>query len=69
MDHENGSAPQTIPTGIVGLDYILKGGLPANRLFLVQGHPGTGKTTIGLQFLIEGAKRGEKGPLHYAVGK
>ena len=61
MDHENGSAPQTIPTGIVGLDYILKGGLPANRLFLVQGHPGTGKTTIGLQFLIEGAKRGEKG--------
>ncbi len=48
-------------TGIEGLDYILKGGLSKNRLYLVQGNPGTGKTTMGLQFLLEGEKKGEKG--------
>ncbi len=48
-------------TGIEGLDYILKGGLSRNRLYLVQGNPGTGKTTMGLQFLLEGEKKGEKG--------
>ena len=47
--------------GSEGLDYILKGGLSKNRLYLVQGNPGTGKTTMGLQFLLEGEKRGEKG--------
>jgi len=52
---------ERLPTGIVGLDYILKGGLPKNRLHLVEGSPGTGKTTLGLQFLLEGARRGEKG--------
>ena len=46
-------------TGIVGLDYLLKGGLPANRLHLIEGDPGTGKTTLALQFLIEGRGRGE----------
>ena len=48
-------------TGIVGLDYILRGGLPKNRLHLIEGSPGTGKTTLGLQFLLEGARLGEKG--------
>ena len=48
-----------ISTGIEGLNFILKGGLPANRLFLIQGNPGTGKTTMGLQFLLEGAQKGE----------
>jgi circadian clock protein KaiC len=48
-------------TGIEGLDYILKGGLSKNRLYLVQGNPGTGKTTMGLQFLLEGERKGEKG--------
>src|SRR5215204_2761308 len=48
-------------TGIEGLDYILKGGLPQNRLYLVEGNPGTGKTTMGLQFLLEGERKGEKG--------
>jgi circadian clock protein KaiC len=48
-------------TGIEGLDYILKGGLSRNRLYLVQGNPGTGKTTMGLQFLLEGEQKGEKG--------
>ena len=49
-----------VSTGIIGLDYILKGGLPKNRLHLVEGSPGTGKTTLGLQFLLEGVRSGEK---------
>jgi circadian clock protein KaiC len=49
-----------IQTGVPGLDSILGGGLIGQSLYLVKGAPGTGKTTIGLQFLIEGAKRGEK---------
>lgn len=47
-------------TGISGLDHILSGGLPENRLYLMQGEPGTGKTTIAFQFLLEGIKNGEK---------
>ena len=50
-----------ISTGIEGLDDILAGGLPARRFYLVQGDPGVGKTTIGLQFLLEGERRGERG--------
>jgi circadian clock protein KaiC len=42
------------------LDHILGGGLPAARFHLVQGDPGAGKTTLGLQFLLEGIRRGEK---------
>ena len=48
-------------TGIEGLDHILVGGLPRNRVYLVQGDPGVGKTTLGLQFLLEGHRAGEKG--------
>lgn len=48
-----------IPTGIKGLDEILKGGLPENRLYLLEGDPGTGKTTMSLQFLLEGVRSGE----------
>ncbi|MGE5647480.1 MAG: ATPase domain-containing protein [Acidobacteriota bacterium] len=48
-------------TGIPGLDEILPGGLPANRLYLVEGMPGTGKTTLALQFLLEGRRVGERG--------
>jgi circadian clock protein KaiC len=43
------------------LDDVLSGGLTKNRIYLVQGDPGVGKTTLGLQFLLEGAKRGEAG--------
>jgi circadian clock protein KaiC len=49
------------PTGIKGLDHILLGGFPRKRVYLVQGDPGVGKTTLGLQFLIEGHRNGEKG--------
>jgi circadian clock protein KaiC len=48
-------------TGIPGLDDVLRGGLPRNRLYLVEGDPGSGKTTLGLQFLLEGARQGEPG--------
>jgi circadian clock protein KaiC len=47
-------------TGIPGLDYILGGGFPKERSYLIQGEPGAGKTTLGLQFLLEGVKQGEK---------
>jgi len=50
-----------VTTGIAGLDEILAGGLPAAALYLVEGDPGAGKTTLGLQFLLEGARRGETG--------
>jgi circadian clock protein KaiC len=48
-------------TGVSGLDEILGGGLPINRLYLLDGSPGTGKTTLALQFLLAGAGRGERG--------
>ncbi len=47
-------------TGVPGLDDVLRGGLPRNQLFLLQGEPGTGKTSLSLQFLMEGARSGEK---------
>lgn len=50
-----------LSTGIPGLDDILHGGLARGFLYLIEGNPGAGKTTLALQFLIEGAKRGEKG--------
>ncbi len=48
-------------TGIPGLDHVLEGGLAQNRLHLLEGTPGTGKTTIALQFLMAGAAAGETG--------
>ncbi len=50
-----------IETGIPGLDEMLEGGFPFPSTILLAGHPGTGKTTFALQFLFEGAKRGEQG--------
>lgn len=48
-------------TGVAGLDDILGGGLPTNHLYLLDGEPGTGKTTLALQFLLEGVAKGERG--------
>lgn len=48
-----------ISTGNRGLDTIIKGGLPKDRLYLVEGSPGAGKTTFALEFLLEGVRRGE----------
>ena len=47
-------------TGVPGLDDVLSGGLPVGCLHLVEGSPGVGKTTLAIQFLLEGRKRGEK---------
>ncbi len=47
-------------TGITGLDEILRGGFPRNRLYLVHGNPGSGKTTLALQFLLDGIRHKER---------
>ena len=60
MASSNKSAAQA-STGITGLDTILNGGLTPHRMYLVEGTPGTGKTTLGLAFLLAGAKSGEAG--------
>ncbi len=52
-------AGDRVATGIPGLDDILNGGLTRDRVYLVEGTPGTGKTTLSLQFLLDGAARGE----------
>jgi circadian clock protein KaiC len=51
---------QRARTGVPGLDEVLHGGLVAERLYLIDGHPGAGKTTLALQFLMEGVRAGEK---------
>ena len=56
----NSSLEPRISTGVPGIDDILGGGLPAGHLYLIEGDPGTGKTTLALQFLLEGAARGER---------
>ena len=48
-------------TGIPGLDQLLRGGLPRDRMHLIEGEPGAGKTTLALQFLLEGRRLGEDG--------
>ena len=48
-----------LPTGVPGLDEVLYGGLEAGRVYLVEGDPGAGKTTLALRFLLEGVRRGE----------
>lgn len=47
------------PTGVPGLDDVLRGGLPAGQIYLLEGTSGAGKTTLGLQFLLEGVRLGE----------
>jgi len=50
-----------VTTGILGLDEMVGGGFPENRIILVRGGPGAGKTVFSIQFLVEGAKKGEQG--------
>src|ERR1700722_19655799 len=58
-DSEATRGPERIQTGIWGLDDVLGGGLPQGHLYLVEGDPGTGKTTLALQFLLDGIQQGE----------
>lgn len=60
MRTENSLDPELASTGIAGLDEILGGGLPRRHLYLIEGVSGTGKTTLALQFVLEGARRGER---------
>src|SRR3546814_5736650 len=53
--------PAKAKVGVPGLDDVLCGGLTVGQVFLLEGSPGTGKTTIALRFLLEGAAAGEKG--------
>jgi circadian clock protein KaiC len=55
------AVPEKALSGIAGLDEILRGGFPRNYVYLVQGDPGAGKTTLAMQFLLEGARNGEPG--------
>ena len=55
------STSERVSTGVAGLDNILDGGFPPYHLYLVEGTPGTGKTTLALQFLLTGAERGQRG--------
>src|SRR6185312_2597992 len=51
----------TLPTGVAGFDEILGGGYSVRHIHLIEGEPGAGKTTLALQFLLDGAARGERG--------
>jgi circadian clock protein KaiC len=55
-----GAGDETIRSGIEGLDDIIRGGFPKNCLYLVTGLPGTGKTSLAMQYLIEGLAHGER---------
>ena len=49
-----------VKTGVQGLDELLHGGLTGSRMYLLEGDPGVGKTTLSMQFLLEGARLGER---------
>jgi circadian clock protein KaiC len=59
MNPKTHAPGELLSTGIPGLDVVLGGGLSPNRIYLIEGEPGTGKTTTGLQFLREGVARDE----------
>ena len=59
-DKASPSQASVISTGVAGLDELLRGGLTPNRMYLVEGLPGAGKTTLAMQFLLEGRELGER---------
>lgn len=61
VEKNMGNIQNRLHTGVEGLDDVLDGGIPAGHLYLVEGDPGTGKTTLAMQFLLQGSKSGEKG--------
>src|SRR5438045_9000028 len=61
MADKNSESASRISTGVQGLDEVVFGGLPRNRIYLVDGDPGTGKTTLAMQFVMEGVRRGGRG--------
>jgi circadian clock protein KaiC len=58
--HSSGPGLEKVSSGVTGFNDVLGGGYPAFRVHLIEGAPGVGKTTLALQFLIEGARRGER---------
>ncbi|HEV8409340.1 MAG TPA: ATPase domain-containing protein, partial [Gemmatimonadaceae bacterium] len=62
MTPSNAPKPDGPPlaVGVAGIDDILRGGFPANCLYLISGAPGSGKTTLAMQFLLEGVRVGER---------
>lgn len=60
-EHLPSDEPTVVPSGVAGLDVVLAGGYAGNRVHLIEGAPGAGKTTMALQFLLDGVKLGERG--------
>lgn len=60
MIQPSATPTKQVSTGVSGLDDVLRGGLPASHLYLLEGASGAGKTTLGLQFLLEGVRQGER---------
>src|SRR4051812_10971746 len=61
MDERRGADQAYISTGVAGLDHILRGGFLREGFYLVQGDPGSGKTTLALQYLMACVRGGERG--------
>ncbi|MGZ4964880.1 MAG: ATPase domain-containing protein [Limisphaerales bacterium] len=60
MANNSALCPEVYPSGVPGLDAVLCGGFPRNRLYLIEGDSGVGKTTLALQFLLEGVRLNER---------
>jgi circadian clock protein KaiC len=61
MPKKQNSEIKLCTTGVEGMDHVLGGGLPPHRMYLLEGDPGVGKTTLALQFLRQGVKDGDVG--------
>ena len=59
-DEAESAVPPLVPSGTPGLDDVMRGGFTPYGLYLIEGDPGSGKTTLALQFMMEGVRRGER---------